>query len=174
MTGWYSRTRFWGIVPKALKGDFDMKKYEVNHETLAVIGIDKNTSRVVENKKEYIITNNAYSVMDESCKYFGSSYVGRQEGSKQILGAKYKLPIVVEESSELIFFPIGSLENSNCAWISLKWFQDVTSRGKKVYIVLKNGKKIECNSSKESIQNQVMRASRLNLLLNQRKLEKNR
>ena len=151
-----------------------MKNYEVNHETLAVIGIDKSTSRVIEHKKEYLITDNAYHVMDESCKYFGSSYLGRQEGSKKILGAKYKLPIVVEESSELIFFPIGSLENSNCLWVSLKWFQDVTSRGKKVYILLKNGKKIECKCSKESIQNQVMRASRLNLILNQRKLEKNK
>ena len=155
-----------------MKGDFDMKSYEVNHETLAVIGIDKKTSRVLENKKEYLISNNAYQVMDESCKYFGSSYVGRQEGSRQILGAKYKLPIVVEESSELIFFPIGALEDSKCVWVSLQWFQDVTSRGKKVYIVLKNGKKIECNASKESIQSQVMRASRLNLLLNQRKLRK--
>ena len=150
-----------------------MKKYEVNNDTVAVLGIDKSTSRVIENKKEYLVENNSYHIMDESCKYFGSSYLGRQEGSRQILGAKYKLPIVVEETSELIFFPIGSLEKSDCLWISLKWFKEVTGRGKKVYITLKNGKKIECKSSKESIQNQVMRASRLNLLLNQRKLEKN-
>ena len=74
----------------------------------------------------------------------------------------------------LIFFPISSPESVDCIWVALKWYSDVLERKNKTYILLKNGKKIECSISKNSIQNQVMRASRLNLVLNERKKEKNR
>ncbi len=149
-----------------------MKQYEVNDETLAVIGIDENNSKVLEKKKEYLIENSSYEVMDYSCQYFGSSYLGRIDGSKKMLGANYKLPIIVEESSGLIFFPITSPENKECIWISLKWYQEVLESKEHTCILLKNGKKILCSISKKSIENQVMRASRLNLILNERKLEK--
>lgn len=146
-----------------------MEKYEVNNETVAVIGIDKNNSKVIELNKEYFIKDSAYEVMDYSCQYFGSSYLGRVDGSKKMIGANYKLPVIVEESSELIFFPIVSPENIKCIWISLKWYQDVYEDESKTIIILKNGQKIECSASKLSIQNQLMRASRLNLILNERK-----
>ncbi len=149
-----------------------MKQYEVNDETLAVIGINENNSKVLEKKKEYLIENSSYEVMDYSCQYFGSSYLGRVDGSKKMLGANYKLPIIVEESSGLIFFPITSPENKECIWISLKWYQETLESKEHTYIILKNGKKILCSISKKSIENQVMRASRLNLILNERKLEK--
>ena len=149
-----------------------MEKYEVNEETLAVIGLDKNQTRIVENNQEQLIQDLAYEVMDYSCKYFGSSYVGRVDGSKKMLGANYKLPIIVEESSDLIFFPISSPENIQCTWISLKWVDQVYEQNHKTYILLKNGKKIECIASKQSVQNQIMRASRLNLILNERKMKK--
>lgn len=149
-----------------------MVNYEVNDDTVAVIGIDKKNSKVIEKKEEYIINNNGYEVMDYSCQYFGSSYSGRVNGSKKMLGANYKLPIIVEESSNLIFFPISSPEDCKCIWISLKWYQNTIERGKSTYIVLKNNKKIKCSVSTKSIQNQVLRASRLQLILNDRKLGK--
>lgn len=147
-----------------------MEKYEVNEETLAVIGISNNESKILENNKEYYLNDSAYEVMDYSCQYFGSSYIGRVDGSKKMIGANYKLPIIVEESSELIFFPITSPENTKCIWISLKGYKDVYEDGDKTIILLKNGKKIESFISKTSIKNQLMRASRLNLILNDRKI----
>ena len=147
-----------------------MEKYEVNEETLAVIGISNNESKILENNKEYYLNDSAYEVMDYSCQYFGSSYIGRVDGSKKMIGANYKLPIIVEESSELIFFPITSPENNKCIWISLKGYKDVYEDGDKTIILLKNGKKIESFISKTSIKNQLMRASRLNLILNDRKI----
>lgn len=149
-----------------------MEKYEVNEETLAVIGIGKNKTKILEKNKEYYINDMAYDVMDYSCKYFGSSYLGRVDGSKKMLNANYKLPIIVEESSDLIFFPISSPENVKCIWIALKWIQEVSEKNGKTYILLKTGQRIECEISKLSIQNQIMRASRLNLILNERKMNK--
>lgn len=149
-----------------------MEKYEVNDETLAVIGLEKEKTKIIEREKEYIIEDSAYEVMDYSCQYFGSSYLGRVDGSKNMLKANYKLPIIVEESSDLIFFPIASPENPKCIWISLQWVEDVYEENNKTFILLKNGKKIESIASKSSVRNQIMRASRLNLILNDRKKKK--
>ena len=151
-----------------------MKNYEVNDETMAIVGLNEKNSKVLEKEKEYLISSNSYEVLDYSCQYFGSSYSGRLDGSKKILDAKYKLPIIVEESAELIFFPISSPENDDCIWIALQWFDDIVEINKKVFIRLKNGKKIEVKTSKYSIKNQVMRASRLNYILKERKLLKNK
>lgn len=151
-----------------------MKNYEVNNETMAIIGLNEENSKVLEKEREYLISSNSYEVLDYSCQYFGSSYLGRLDGSKKMLDAKYKLPIIVEESAELIFFPISSPENQDCIWIALQWFDDIVEINKKIYVRLKNGKKIEVKTSKYSIKNQVMRASRLNYILKERKLSKNK
>ena len=74
-----------------------MEKYEINKETLAVVGINKKTTKVLEKSREYIINDIAYEVMEHSCQYFGSSYGGRVEGSKKMIDSNYKLPIIVEE-----------------------------------------------------------------------------
>lgn len=151
-----------------------MEKYEINNETLAVVGINKNSTKILENNKEYYIKDIAYEVMEHSCQFFGSSYEGRVEGSKKMIGSNYKLPVIIEESNELIFFPIITPDSPKCIWISLKWYDYAKEENGKVYIYLKNGKKILSSASKYSIENQVLRASRLLYVLNERKLAKNR
>ena len=150
-----------------------MNKYEINNETLAVIGINTNFTKILEKNKEYFLNDIASDVMEHSCQYFGSSYSGRVEGSKKMIGSNYKLPVIIEESNELIFFPITSPDSPKCIWVSLKWFDYVKEENGKTYIYLKNGKKISCNISKNSIENQVLRSSRLLYVLNERKLVKN-
>lgn len=151
-------------------GDF-MKDYEINKETIAVIGIDDFHSKVLEKDNDYIIKHSSYEVMDNSCEYFGSNYIGRMKGSKNILNAKYKVPIIVEESNNIIFFPLSDVDNNKCIWLSLNWFdkveQDINKKNSIIYF--KNGKKLHTNISKYSIENQVMRSSKLFMILNYRK-----
>ena len=149
-----------------------MEKYEINTETMAVIGVNENFTEVLENHNNYFIKDSSYSVMEHSCEYFGSSCSGRIIGSKKMLGINYKVPIIVEESNNIIFFPISEVDNPKCVWISLKWFDKVEEDYDHTYIYLKNGKKIKTKISKYSIDNQVLRASKLHLLLNERKNEK--
>lgn len=151
-----------------------MEKYEINKETLAVVGIDGKTTKIFEKNREYIINDIAYEVMEHSCKYFGSSYGGRVEGSKRMIDSNYKLPVIVEESNELIFFPITTIENPKNIWVSLKGFDKVLEEKGKTYIYLKNGKKVVTSVSKNSIENQVLRSTRLLYVLNERKMAKNR
>lgn len=151
-----------------------MEKYEINKETAAIVGINKKFTKIVEKENDYFVKDMAYEVMDYSCQYFGSSYLGRVDGSKRILGANYKLPIIVEETNNLIFFPITTYENPKCIWISLQWYDSIEIEDGCTYIKLKNGKRILSTVSKNSIENQVLRASRLLLLLNERKLVENK
>ena len=150
-----------------------MEKYEINEKTAAIIGVNETFSKVLEKDKEYFIGDSSYSIMEHSCEYFGSSYSGRNIGSKKMLGANYKVPIIIEETNDIIFFPISEVDNPKCIWISLKWFDKVINDGINTYICLKNGQKIKTNVSKKSIENQVFRASKLFLILDSRKNHQN-
>ena len=58
-----------------------MKDYEINDETLAIIPDDIWNSIVVEDNCDYVVSGKPLEIVDYSCKYFGSSYPGRKEGS---------------------------------------------------------------------------------------------
>ncbi len=148
--------------------------YEINEGTLAVIAMEGNKSKILEDNNEYIIDNTPFKIMDYSCKYFGSSYEGRKEGTKAILNVDYKVPIIVENSSNLIFFPTSSPTATDCSWISLKdikSFNEIEHIGTE--ITFYNDKKIIIPVSKRMIENQVLRASRLDLIIRNRKNSKN-
>lgn len=150
-----------------------MEKYEINENTAAIIGVNDNLSKVIEGNKEYFVGDSSFSIMENSCEYFGSTCSGRIIGSRKMLGANYKVPIIVEESRDIIFFPISEIDNPKCTWISLNWFDRVEEDYNKNYIYLKSGKKIPTKVSIYSIENQVLRSSKLNLILNNRKKGQN-
>ena len=99
--------------------------YEINDETLAILPYDNERSRVIEMNDEYIVEESPYEIMENSCKYFGSSLSGRVDGSKDILGSVYKIPVIVEESQKLIFFPTEALNSPTVGWISYKNIRNV-------------------------------------------------
>lgn len=81
-----------------------MKDYEINEETLAIMPDDVWSSMVLEDDFKYEVNKTPLEILDYSCKYFGSSYPGRKDGSKDILNSSYKLPILVEDTRNIIFF----------------------------------------------------------------------
>ena len=102
-----------------------MKDYEINDATLAIIPETKVTSVVVEADYKYNVEGKPLKIIDYSCKYFGSSYLGRREGAKQILKTSYKLPIMVDDSRNVIFFPTVSPEENNCSWLALNRIETI-------------------------------------------------
>ena len=145
--------------------------YEVNKGTLAIVPNNEESSLVYEDEERYIIKEKPFKIMEDSCKYFGSSYNGRKESAKSILGAEYKVPIVLEESSNLVVFPTTSPRAEDCAWISLKHVKrikriDSTS----TKIIFNNDREIIVPVSFRSVENQLSRASRLDLIMRNRKI----
>ena len=80
-----------------------MKNYEINRETLAIIPCGKGKSKIIEENNEFYVNYSTTKIIDYSCKFFGSSYEGRFNGTKSILGVSHKSPIIIEESNKIIF-----------------------------------------------------------------------
>ncbi len=145
------------------------EKYEINSSTCALIPNDDFSTRIIETQNIINIPYSTSNIIEYSCAYYGSSFKGRLNGSKCALGSKYKLPIIIEESREIIFFPTTSYESNNCAWISLKNISDYKKESNHVKVLFQNNTFIDLNISYESFENQVLRATKLLLILKSRK-----
>ncbi len=145
-------------------------KYEISKGTLAVVPNDENSSLIYEDDSRYIIEENPYKIMDESCKYFGSTYEGRKNGARTILGAEYKVPIVIEDSDNLIVFPTTSPSSEECCWITLKRVKNIEKIDQNnTKIIFDNLVELIVPCSYRTIENQLSRASRLDLILRNHK-----
>ena len=143
--------------------------YEITFDTQVILPVENNSSRIIENNESYVINVPPMQVLEHSCEYFGSSFNGRKEGTKKLLGITHKSPIIVEESRKIIFFPTTSPDRIDCVWINLeKVNKYYKSSSKKSIIEFKNGDIIEFDVSIGSLTNQMMRASRLKYILEER------
>ena len=83
-------------------------KYEISNGTLAIVPNEDDNSLIYEDNERFIVEETPFKIMEESCKYFGSTYKGRKDSAKEILGAEYKIPVVIEDSTNFIIFPTTS------------------------------------------------------------------
>ena len=96
-----------------------MISYEVNCDTLALIPVSENKTKVIERNNIFIINKPVMEIIKDSCEYFGSSYIGRHEGTKKLIGITHKAPIIIEETKNLIYFPTSSPRLLDYTWIGL-------------------------------------------------------
>lgn len=147
--------------------------YEINIDTVAIIPLEDNVSKVYEREEEYIVNKSSNKIIESNCKFYGSSYRGRCEGTKYLTGIKSKFPIIIEESRDLIFFPTGSIRNNNNCWLALN---QIKSYNKSIFgceITFFNNKIIPLDISLYSLDNQYYRATMLKSKLNDKKNFKN-
>lgn len=149
-----------------------MENYEINSSTLALIAL-KNKTEVFEENDHFFVDKLANEIMEDSCAYFGSSLAGRQKGTEKLIGISYKAPVIVEESSEIIFFPTKSPRQESCSWIALSKINQYSRIGDKMLIEFKNGSRVVLSMSYGILDNQVLRATRLESVLRGRKNDKN-
>lgn len=152
-----------------------MKDYEINDSTLAILPTESLNSTILEENYRYEVERHPLSILNYSCNYFGSSYSGRKEGSRMILNSGYKLPILVEDSQNIIFFPTISPDADDCVWLALNKivnYEAGTDPRHETVVEFINGQKIILNVSMQSFKNQLLRASRLESVLRNRKQER--
>ena len=145
-----------------------MNTYEINEDTLALVPTNSENVKVYEKDTTFDYSGSCSEIMDNSCKYYGSTYEGRREGSKYMLGASYKLPIIIEESKLLIFFPTESPFLNSCIWVSLNNILKIEKSSMNTIITFTNNEKIKVPISYRIIENQIFRATRLESLLRKR------
>ena len=146
-----------------------MNEYEINSNTLALISLNNLTTKVLEENNIYIVNQSVKEIINHSCKYFGSSYLGRYEGTKEIIGINYKSPILIEERKYIIFFHTCSVRNKNCNWISLNKIKDYKKYNNTSKIIFKNDLELILDISYGSLENQILRSTLLESKLRTRK-----
>ena len=147
-----------------------MKNYEINLETLLIVPFSGGKSKVYEFDSEYIIGCGSLNIIKNSCLFFGCSYEGRREAVKNIVNIDMKVPILVEVTNNIIFFPVSSCINKNSIWIS---YQNLLKYSKldefSTILWFKNGKQIVVDVKYNLIDNQVIRCLKLKSFIENRK-----
>ena len=148
-----------------------MDSYEINKNTVALIP-KENKTIVYEVDNSFVVNKPPLKIVEESCEYFGSSLEGRQTGTSALVGFTHKVPVIIEESFDLIYFPTVSPKNSECSWLAYSHIFKPDKFKDKTIIELKNGKKILVDVSTAIIDSQLYRCSRLKDVLQMRKIDK--
>ena len=150
-----------------------MKDYEISKETLAIIPYGKNSSIVYEKDCNFIVNNSPNNIMDESCRYYGSTIQGRQKGTTNLTGISYKAPIIINEEGNIIFFPTSSPRLKKCCWVSLNNIESYYYDFEKnlCIIIFDNKEKMEFDMSYCVLNNQILKSHRLESIINKRKLK---
>ena len=144
-----------------LLGDRHMESYEISCKTLALIPIGLNKTRIIEEEKEYNIEKSLMNILDYNCKINGSSYYGRYESSKLLIGLSSKLPILLKEKGREILIPTTSSRNMNCCWISYNNLKDYYKENKNVILVFKNNEKLKIDISIKVFEKQILKVNKL-------------
>lgn len=138
--------------------------YIINNQTLFLYFNGENTI-VMEDKKEFIFRGNVLKrILNDSCIYYGSSYLGRLKGSKGLLTGKYKLPIIISEKNNIIFFPIKESKNQNIIWFNFTMIKNYNKINNFLEVEFKNKIIKEFILSYTIFNNQMFKCSRLWLI----------
>jgi len=132
--------------------------YEIDLSTIMLIGVDDESTKVVTTDNEYIINYNSKKIIDNSCNFFGSSLIERCNMTKRLINVKSKTPIIIEESRNIIFFPLKSVREKCNIWISFNNLEKYIKKDNKTIFVFKNKKEIILDFSYYIIDNQVTRS----------------
>lgn len=146
-----------------------MKEYKINSNTLAIIPIGKNKTKIYESNNVIIVEENVLKIMDNNCQYYGSSLEGRKKGTSDLIGVTHKSPIVIEDTHGIIFFPTCSPRLLNCGWISLNNIDSYSPLDNSSIIKFRNNLTLNLPISNKIVNNQVLRATRLESVMMKRK-----
>jgi competence protein ComK len=149
-----------------------IEEYEINPFTMIILPEEygsRTYSRVIELEEEYLSPFRPIDIIKKSCKYFGSSYEGRKEGTTQLTGITHKVPIIIDPISSIYFMPTSSPSNPDCIWVA----QEHVLFHKKAdsystQVIFRNNKSIILPVSHHSFENQLLRTSLLRTKFMQR------
>ena len=118
----------------------------------------KNKSLVFEKHKYYIVNQKVNKLMDESCRYNGSTIEGRAKGTESLTGISYKAPIIVKEEENIIFFPTCSPRLKECYWINAGNIGNIYKKKDRCLVEFYNKETLEFDISYNIMNNQLSKS----------------
>ncbi|RLQ97263.1 competence protein ComK [Falsibacillus albus] len=104
-----------------------IEEYEINPFTMMMRPVQygsKVYTEVYELNDQFLSPFKPLDIVKKSCEYFGSSFIGRKEGTKQLTGITRKPPIIVDPHTSIYLFPTTAPTRPQCIWISLEHIKD--------------------------------------------------
>ncbi len=153
----------------------EQENYEINVDTLVIIPIGIRKSKVYEYGGEFIVKKSTRKIIEDSCLFFGSSYEGRKEGTKSLIGIEMKVPIVIEDSRCIIFFPTSSCIRESSIWISYQNLVKYTKFNEiSTVLYFHQNVTVKVGCKYNLVDNQIIRCIKLEkILLNRKNFIKN-
>lgn len=153
-------------------------EYEINSCTMMISPTaygSKTYSQIIELQDEFLSPFKPIEIIKKSCQYFGSSFEGRIAGTKQLIGITHKVPITIDPTNSIYFFPTTSPQNSECIWIS---HEHVIAHKRvetnETLVTFRNKESYTIPISFSSFENQLLRTALLRTKLMQRIAETER
>lgn len=146
-----------------------LNEYLITTSTIMVKSLDNDNSMIYDFAGEYVSKMDINSIIESSCNFYGSSYDGRIKWSKEVLNTKIKLPVVIEESKNIIFFPTRSISNNDCIWLSYNNIVKFEKNGNSTNVFFNDNRVYCIDVSYDIIDRQIYNCLRLEkILLNRR------
>ncbi len=149
-----------------------IEEYEVNSCTMFLAPSEygrKIYSKVVEVEDEFLSPFKPLDIIKRSCNYFGVDYESRKRGTRQLIGYSRKIPIAIEPTTHIFFFPTTSPNRPECIWISHEHVENYRRVGAhQTMITFQNKQSYTFPVSFSTIEGQMLRTSLLKTKLLQR------
>jgi competence protein ComK len=147
-----------------------VEDYIINRFTMAIIpDSNKICTEVLEYEENLVVQKRPMEVIDQSCRYFGSSFNGRKDGTKDLIRVTHKSPVVIDPANSIYFFPTTSSTRSQCVWLSHGYVKDYSKTDHDNTIVtFTNGKEITLTMSVGSFEKQLFRTAQLRSIISSR------
>ncbi len=149
-----------------------IEEYEVNPFTMFVKPIaygSKIYSEIFEVEDVFLSPFKPLDIIRNSCEYYGSDYEGRRNGTKQLVGYAHKIPIAIDPTNRIFFFPTTSPNRQECIWISHEHIKDYDRvNPQETLILFNNNQSFKFPVSCSSIISQLERTAYLRTKLMQR------
>ena len=142
---------------------------EIDLSTLMLIGIDDESTKIVTLTDEFIVHSSTKKIIDDSGRFFGSSLSDRIKATNRLVNMASKTPILIEESRNIIFFPLKSTREKNNIWVSFNNLEKYEKEEDKTIFYFKNNRVISLKFSYYIVDNQVTRSILLDYEINKRR-----
>lgn len=148
------------------------EEFYLSPQTMAILPMrygSKIYSKILEADQEGVAPYKPFDIIKKSCRFYASSYWGRREGTKELIGVTHKAPIVIDPVQGIYVFPTASPTKPSCAWISHEHVSDYRPLPRmKTEVIFQNGNTLTLPISVYSFENQLYRTAQLRTRIMQR------
>lgn len=139
---------------------YSEEKYRITKRTVAILpcyDIMKQSRIILEDGTEISTPLRPYQLLQLSCRQYNSSIEERIFVAKRVAGVKGKVPVVIEPTSGLVFFPTKSPKREDCEWYAWSHVRDIATVDETTHgvIITQDGHRIQTNATAYVLKNQI-------------------